>query len=69
MAWKGTCYDDGTGRNVYYISENGQVSSKQFIKSLLIQQYCFVRYCNIKQRQRKVPDNYVPELFANGMRK
>ena len=23
MEWKGTCYDDGTGRNVYFIDKNG----------------------------------------------
>lgn len=23
--WKGVCFDDGTGRNVFYIDVNGQV--------------------------------------------
>lgn len=42
--WRGVCLDDGTGRNVYYVDENGQ-------------------------RSRKVPDNYVPEVFENGDRR
>jgi len=42
--WQGTCYDDGTGRNVYFVDTSGQ-------------------------RQRKVPDNYVPDLFADGAKK
>ena len=36
--WKGVCYDDGTGRNVYYIDQKGA-------------------------KFRKMPDNYVPEMF------
>ena len=24
--WQGTCYDDGTGRNVYYVDDKGGVS-------------------------------------------
>ena len=23
--WKGICYDDGTGRNVYFVDETGEV--------------------------------------------
>lgn len=42
--WKGICYDDGTGRNVYYVDDTGY-------------------------RQRKMPDNYVPEYFESGDRR
>lgn len=42
--WKGVCLDDGTGRNVYFVSDSGE-------------------------RSRRVPHNYIPELFPNGERR
>lgn len=29
VPWKGICYDDGTGRNVYFVGEDGSVSILQ----------------------------------------
>ena len=29
--WEGTCWDDGTGRNVYYIDKNGKVRNRDCI--------------------------------------
>lgn len=28
--WKGVCFDDGTGRNVFYVDANGQVRNYSF---------------------------------------
>ena len=67
VRWDGVCVDDGTGRNVYYVSPDGQV--RQTIAADTVS-CCYFNFTIIfTQSSRNEPEGYTPACFETGERK